>query len=127
MSGSATANPGTSSATPAVSATATAETLGVGDGGTTVRVVTGQRITVVLGPAGPWDPPVARGTALVRISSSGGYPTSLPARAVFLAVRPGTARLTSTTDARCLHARPSCSIPQRLWQVTVIVAGTAAG
>jgi len=43
--------------------------------------------------------------------------------ASFVAVRPGLATLTSTTDARCLHAQPPCEIPQQLWTVTIIVTG----
>ena len=60
---------------------------------------------------------------MVRVSASGGYPSSLPARAVFKAVRPGTAKLTSWTDAKCLHLpEPQrCLPPQQLWQVTVII------
>ena len=86
----------------------------------------GQEVTVVLGPSGmamPWDRPVAQGGAVVRVRASGGYPSSLPARAVFKAVRPGTARLTSWTDARCLHLPEArrCLPPQQMWEVAVIV------
>jgi len=86
----------------------------------------GHKVTVALGPPGlamPWDQPVAQGAAVALVSASGGYPTSLPARAVFRAVRAGTARLTSVTDAKCLHLTgPSrCLPPQRIWEVTVIV------
>ncbi len=80
---------------------------------------------MVLGPGGqPWDPPLASGDALTQVGASGGYPSALPARAVFQAVRPGTAGLTSMTDAKCLHSSPRCSIPQRAWQVTVIVSAS---
>jgi hypothetical protein len=83
-------------------------------------------IIVVLGSRGytSWDKPLAAGpeaSALRRISASGGYPSSAPARAIFLAVRPGTALLRSITDAPCLHAKPQCEIAQQVWQVTVIV------
>jgi hypothetical protein len=60
----------------------------------TIVLPAGQQVTVVLGPSGtvmPWDRPVALGGAVVRVSASGGYPSSLPARALFKAVRPGTA------------------------------------
>jgi hypothetical protein len=60
----------------------------------TIVLPAGREATVVLGPSGmvmPWDRPVAQGGAVVRVSASGGYPSSLPARAVFKAVRPGTA------------------------------------
>jgi hypothetical protein len=96
------------------------------DSGITIVLQAGQEVTVVLGPAGltmPWDQPVAQGGAVVRVSASGGYPSSLPARAVFRAVSPGTAHLTSLTDIKCLHlpAAQRCLPPQQVWQVTVIV------
>ena len=70
----------------------------------------------------PWDQPAAQGGAVARVTATGGYPTSAPARAVFKAVRPGTARLTSATDAKCLHLPAArCMLPQRIWEVTVIV------
>ena len=84
----------------------------------------GHEVTVALGPPAmimSWDQPVAQGTAVALVSASGGYPASLPARAVFRAVRAGTARLTSVTDAKCLHLEPRCLPPQRIWEVTVIV------
>ena len=88
----------------------------------------GQEVTVVLGPPGramPWDQPVAQGAAVALVSASGGYPTSLPARAVFRAVRAGTARLTSATDAKCLQLSTNrCLPPQQIWEVTVIVSAS---
>jgi hypothetical protein len=90
----------------------------------TIVLPAGDEVTVVLGPPGlamPWDQPAAQGGAVARVTASGGYPTSVPARAVFKAVRPGTARLTSATDAKCLHLPIRCLPPQRIWEVTVIV------
>jgi hypothetical protein len=92
----------------------------------TIVLLVGQEVTVVLGPSGmvmPWDRPVAQGGAVVRVSASGGYPSSLPARALFKAVRPGTARLTSLTDAKCLHLPEArrCLPAQQIWQVAVVV------
>jgi len=85
----------------------------------------GDEVTVVLGPPGmamPWDQPAAQGGAVARVTASGGYPGNVPARAVFKAVRPGTARLMSATDAKCLHLKAArCLPPQRIWEVTVIV------
>ena len=84
----------------------------------------GQEVTVALGPPGlamPWDQPVAQGAAVALVSASGGYPTSLPARVVFRAVQAGTARLTSATDAKCLHLEPRCLPPEWVWEVTVTV------
>ena len=98
--------------------------LTVADSGTTIRLRSGQEVTVLLGPGGMmmWGRPAAVGSAVIRVSASGGYPSSLPARGVFRAVAPGTAHLTAATDAKCLHTTPRCMIPQRLWQVTVIVS-----
>jgi hypothetical protein len=99
-------------------------TLTVADSGATVRLKVGQSVKVVLGGKGmTWDLPNATGMAVSRISASGGYPASRPARAIFRAVRPGTVVLSSMTDARCLHARPRCAIAQLLWSVSVIVRG----
>ena len=92
----------------------------------TIVLPAGHEVTVVLGPSGmvmPWDRPVAQGGAVARISASGGYPSALPARAVFKAVRPGTARLISWTDARCLHLPQArrCLPAQQMWEVAVVV------
>ena len=96
------------------------------DSGTTIVLRTGDQVTIVLGPPGlamPWDQPAAQGGAVALVTASGGYPTNVPARAVFKALRPGTARLTSATDAKCLHlpAAARCLPPQQIWEVTIIV------
>jgi hypothetical protein len=101
-------------------------TLTQSDNGATVVLARGQQIIVVLGGTGmpTWDQPLAAGphaSLLRRVSASGGYPSSAPARAVFLAVHPGTSVIRSITDAACLHAKPSCEIAQQVWQVSVIV------
>jgi hypothetical protein len=97
-------------------------TLTVANNGAKVRLRRGQTIVVILAsPAQMWQPPRASGLALRRTTSRGGYPLSQVALASFVAVRPGLATLTSTTDARCLHAQPPCEIAQQLWAVTVIV------
>ncbi len=92
------------------------------DDGKTFQLAVGQQVTVVLA-ASPmmWDQPTAQGSAVTRVSASGGYPGTAPAQAVFRAVAPGTAQLTSATDMRCLHATPRCSVPQEIWSVTVVV------
>lgn len=99
-------------------------TVTVADSGATVRLRAGQRLRVLLaghGQAEQWDPPVSSGTALHRISASGGYPTGKPADTVFLAAEAGTAAVSATTDFACLHAQPPCKLPQRGWSVQVIV------
>jgi hypothetical protein len=96
------------------------------DNGATVRLHPGQRVTVVLASQGSlsWHVPAAAGAVVTRVSASGGYPGRQPARAAFLAVRPGSAILTAIDDMACLHARPACEPAQQVWRVTVTVAGS---
>jgi hypothetical protein len=97
-------------------------TLTVADNGAKMRMRRGQKVLVILGsPTQMWQPPRASGVAVRRTSSRGGYPVSQVALASFTAVRPGVATLTSSTDARCLHAQPPCEIAQQIWAVTIIV------
>ena len=91
------------------------------DSGTTVRLVRGQRLRVRLSQDS-WTPPQSSAAdVVVRRSSTGGYPTDQPVDALFEAVGAGTAEVTSQTDARCFHSDPPCLMPQRMWQVTVVV------
>lgn len=109
------------SATPSASPSTSPGVITAADNGKTILLRKGQSITVQLDGM-TWDQPTLSGAALTRLSDSGGYPTTLPARAVFLAAGPGTAQLTSMTDAKCLHATPACMIAQRSWRVTVSVS-----
>jgi hypothetical protein len=97
----------------------------VADNGATVRLRPGQRVTIALAAQGrlAWHVPAAAGAAMRKVSSSGGYPGTQPARGTFLAVRPGRATLTAIDDTACLHAQPACALPQQEWLVTVVVAG----
>jgi hypothetical protein len=98
------------------------QTLTVADDGRQVRLHVGQMVVVVLASGGPmWDVPKSSGMVLRRTTASGGYPTTRPARAAFLAVRGGTSAITSISDARCLHSVPRCAIPQRLWNFVIVV------
>ena len=94
------------------------------DNGATVRLSTGQSVTVVLSPhsAFSWHVPAVTGTAVRRTSASGGYPGRAPARATFQAERPGRAVLSAVNDTACLHSQPACLPPQQSWQVVVFVA-----
>ena len=93
------------------------------DNGATVRLATGQSITVTLVPAPPfsWHLPAATGSIVLRINASGGYPQRTPARATFQAVRPGRAVVSAIDDVQCLHARHPCMLPQQSWHVVIIV------
>jgi hypothetical protein len=97
--------------------------LTVADNGATVRLARGQSVTTNLVAQGmfSWHVPAATGSAVRQMNNSGGYPTSQPAQATFLAVNPGTATLTAMNDTACLHAHPPCLPPQQQWQVTVLV------
>ncbi len=95
------------------------------DNGAAVRLHVGQQVAVALASAGSfsWHVPAAAGTAVRRVSASGGYPGQPPARAAFVAVRLGGVTLTAIDDAACLHDQPACELPQQEWQVTVTITG----
>ena len=100
----------------------------VADNGKTVVLTPGKVLVVRLAGQGmlTWDRPRLAGSgpgALRELSAHGGYPSRAPVVARFLAVRPGTATLSSITDARCLHVAPKCAFAQRGWHVKVIVRG----
>lgn len=94
------------------------------DNGALVRLRIGQHVSVTLASRGmfSWYVPAAAGTAVRRVTASGGYPAQQPARAVFLAVRPGSATLSTIDDTACLHDQPACLPAQQEWRVTVVVA-----
>ena len=96
--------------------------LTLADNGDTVNLAVGQRIDVSLGGFDPID---ETGGALVVTAHRGGYPSSSPATASYVAIAPGTATLHTISDAACLHGKPRCEIPVMEWQVRVEVAATA--
>ena len=91
------------------------------DSGSTFHLKVGDRLEVKL-PAEYTTPAAHPAGVLTRTSSTGGYPSSDPLVAYFRADGAGSADVDSTTDAACLHATPSCMIPQRLWSIHVIVS-----
>ena len=82
-------------------------------------IAVGDSIDVSLGA--DYVPPTSSGPALERTSSSGGYPTGRPVSATFRATQRGSVDISSSTDYACLHATPSCALPQQLWSVHVTV------
>lgn len=95
------------------------------DSGRTVHLHVGQRLRIVLGGRGEqWHRPASPGPVMRLAAASGGYPSGRPATAVFAAVQEGTASVTSVTDHPCLHAQPPCMIPQRAWEVRVLISGS---
>lgn len=94
------------------------------DSGAMVALRSGDNLTVELLPGRgvyAWDRPRLTGTALRLVSVAGGYPAHGAMRAVFLAVRPGTADVSASSDLPCLHSTPRCLPAQRVWAVRVIV------
>lgn len=94
------------------------------DSGTVVELRSGDNLTVELLPGRgvyAWDRPRLTGTALRLVSVTGGYPARGAMRALFLAVRPGTAEVSASSDLPCLHSTPRCLLAQRVWAVRVIV------
>jgi hypothetical protein len=91
--------------------------------GHSVHLRIGQSIEVRLpgGSAGGYAQPSASSNVVRRVLTAGGYPTALPVRTRFDAIRPGTAEVTSTTDYACIHTSPACLLPQRDWTVHVTV------
>jgi len=95
------------------------------DAGGHVRLHVGERLSVQL-PGGSYNGyrvPHVDGDAIRQESSSGGYPSSCAMRAAYVAVAPGSATLESQTDFLCLHAKPPCLPPNRMWSVRVLVTG----
>lgn len=110
-------------ASPPASAEATVVT--VADGGRTVSLVKDQRLRVVLqGDAiRRWSPVTMTGTGLTRRVDLGATPTIGTTLALFEAVTPGEAELTST--------RPLCTPPapaqaschaRQIWTMTVVIS-----
>lgn len=92
------------------------------DSGRSITVAVGTVIRVRLQPElGNYVPPTSTSSAVRREASSGGYPSNHPVDATFTAVAAGKADLSATTDAPCLHQQPSCMIPQKQWQVALVV------
>jgi len=90
------------------------------DAGSTFELRVGDTLEVRL-PSEYTTPAAHPAGPLVRVSSTGGYPSGAPLVATFRAQAAGRADVDSSTDAQCLHATPACMIPQRLWTVHVIV------
>jgi hypothetical protein len=88
-----------------------------------------QRLVVVLTGTGlgGWAALQVDGSAVRLLGSVGAYDYRCRGYAPFVEVAvlraeiPGVATLSSSTDAACLHGRPACTIPQKLWRRTITV------
>ena len=91
------------------------------DNSTTVTILIGQSVGISLGP--DFRPTTVTGPALLRESTSGGYPTGLPLAELYRAHDVGSVDVSTTTDYACLHTTPRCALPVKLWRVHVNVVG----
>ncbi|GAC1611199.1 MAG: hypothetical protein NVS3B26_22500 [Mycobacteriales bacterium] len=91
------------------------------DNGRTVQVYRGEDVGVFFAgcTGGPDLRPAVATAPLLRYRAQGYNPGA--ASAVFTASATGTATITSTTDAPCLHTAPACAPPQQQWQATINV------
>jgi hypothetical protein len=109
--------------TPGTSAPNGEITVTEADSGKTVHLRIGQGLRVVLvGHGMQWHRATSAEPTLRVAEASGGYPSAGPAVVIFVAVRSGTASVSSITDHPCLHASPPCKMAQRVWSLRVVVA-----
>jgi hypothetical protein len=97
--------------------------LTLADSGRTVTLALGQRLRVELQSSGGLWPDIAAditaGSALHRYRFDVLQDRSV---AGFTALSPTSGeQVAAMSDASCLHSQPACAIPQRQWQVTVVV------
>ena len=94
--------------------------VGRDDSGSTVELKVGESLRVELDAN--YRPATAHPDGVLdRTSDTGGYPTGQPMVGVFRATAVGQADVESSTDYACLHATPSCALPQQLWTVHIVV------
>jgi hypothetical protein len=104
--------------------TLTRTALTVSDNGATVLAHVGQRITVTLPPtnAGSWDRLQVSDLRLLRLTSvTGGYPSTSPLQAAYVAIGRGQVNVATQTDLACFHGHPPCMPPVTGWRVRVMV------
>lgn len=116
--------PATPSATSSPDRPAGTLELTEADAGSTVALRVGDQVVLRLAPGiGSWQAPTSDAPSrLRRVHADGGYPQQGVAAATFIALAPGNAQISSTTDAACLHAVPPCALPQQLFAVTVTIS-----
>jgi len=91
----------------------------VADSGKTMLFTLGDTFAVTL-PA-DYRPLTVTGSALALVSSTGGYPTGQPLKAILRAVGTGAAELSTQSDYACLHTSPACARPVVQWLLHVQV------
>jgi hypothetical protein len=109
---------------PGPSPTLTRTALTVSDNEATVLAHVGQQITVTLPPtnAGIWDRPQVSDLRLLRLTSvTGGYPSTSPLQAAYIAIGRGQVNVATQTDLACFHGHPACAPPVSGWRVRLMV------
>src|SRR5258707_3233802 len=95
------------------------------DSGKTVHLHIGQRLRVMLGGHGElWHRPTTPGPSLRVATADGGYPSSRPASAVFVAVQAGAPPGPSLTHPPRLPPHPPAQNFHPGWAGHVYVTGT---
>ena len=90
------------------------------DGGTSMVVHAGTRLTVILGPSSApfcWSAPSSSDGAVLRLVSSSAA-NDRTAHASFVAGRTGSAEIQASDGPRCI---PACGAADELWSVSVTV------
>jgi hypothetical protein len=88
----------------------------------TVNLHVGDTLEVSL-PANYLPPKLSAAGVLAQQEVTGGYPTGQPLVADYTAAAPGTAGVSTTTDAQCNHDPTPCPSPGVPWSITVVVTG----
>jgi hypothetical protein len=96
----------------------------VADSGKTMLFTVGDTFAVTL-PA-DYRPLTVTGAPLALVSSTGGYPTGQPLKAILRAAAAGPAELNTQTDDPCLHATPRCARPVMQWLLHVQVLNSTS-
>jgi hypothetical protein len=109
--------------------------VGYAERGRVIALNVGQHLVVTLGDG--WAAPSARSVASdpgpslqpLLTEEAVGYPEG-PARATFLAVRPGVGLVSAQTDGACVRSTPPCAMPREVFEFSVHVTpvpGTGSG
>ncbi len=111
-----TTTPAATAGTPVATNEGTTVTLA--DDGKTVTLKVGQRFLLDLGSGMNWVPTVANQNIVSRVA---GITVINGAQGVYQADAPGTTTLMANGEPTCLHAKPACAMPNRLFSVTIVV------
>jgi hypothetical protein len=112
----------TSTGTPAAGAPAGSADQGLNvtlaDDSKTITLKVGQRFLLDLGSDLDWTPTVANPAIVSRVI---GITVIRGAQGVYEALAPGTTTLSANGSPACRQTKPACAMPNRLFQVTIVV------